>query len=162
MHSFPSFIACRLTLTLLTWSIGWAHNNARKWQMGLNSAFKGLNTAHHVLGILMPTALLPPRSNGKPEAATAVDTLLMGMRMPEICWAVFKRQALKLRDWCIWLVDLFDYMMMHKLTNLEKHTILFSKLLKIIYKLCYIWLLRDWNASFTFDMVHTAYHFHSN
>jgi len=35
---------------------------------------------------LRPTALLPPRSNGKPEAATAVDKLLMmGMRMPETC-----------------------------------------------------------------------------
>jgi hypothetical protein len=33
---------------------------------------------------------------------------MMGMRMPETCWAVFKRQALKLRDWCIWLVDLFE------------------------------------------------------
>jgi hypothetical protein len=33
-----------------------------------------------------PTALLPPRSNGKPEAATAVYKLLMmGMRMPETC-----------------------------------------------------------------------------
>jgi hypothetical protein len=32
------------------------------------------------------TALLQPRSNGKPEAATAVDKLLMmGMRMPETC-----------------------------------------------------------------------------
>jgi hypothetical protein len=31
-------------------------------------------------------ALPPPRSNGKPEAATAVDGLLMmGMRMPETC-----------------------------------------------------------------------------
>jgi hypothetical protein len=31
-----------------------------------------------------PTTLLLPRSNGKPEAATAVDKLLMmGMRMPE-------------------------------------------------------------------------------
>jgi len=30
--------------------------------------------------------LLPPRFNGKPEAATAVDKLLMmGMRMPETC-----------------------------------------------------------------------------
>ena len=33
-----------------------------------------------------PTALLPPRSNGKPEAAAAVDRLLMmGTRMPETC-----------------------------------------------------------------------------
>jgi hypothetical protein len=33
-----------------------------------------------------PTTLLPPRSYGKPEAATAVDKLLMmGMRMPKTC-----------------------------------------------------------------------------
>ena len=35
--------------------------------------------------------LLPPRSYGKPEAAAAVDRLLMmGIRMPEACWAVYK------------------------------------------------------------------------
>jgi hypothetical protein len=33
-----------------------------------------------------PTALLPPRSYGKPEAAAAVNRLLMmGIRMPETC-----------------------------------------------------------------------------
>jgi hypothetical protein len=33
-----------------------------------------------------PTALLPPRSNGKPEAATTVvELLMMGMRMPKTC-----------------------------------------------------------------------------
>ena len=32
-----------LTLNLLTWRIWWAPNNASKWQMGFNSAFKGLN-----------------------------------------------------------------------------------------------------------------------
>jgi len=38
-----------------------------------------------------------PRSYGKPEAAAAVDRLLdMGKRMPETCWAVFKRQAINL------------------------------------------------------------------
>ena len=53
-----------------------------------------------------------------PEAATAVDKLLMmGMRMPETCWPVYKWQAINLRDWYIWLVDLFEYMMMHGLTN---------------------------------------------
>jgi hypothetical protein len=37
--------------------------------------------------------------------ATAVYKLLMmGKRMPETCWAVFKRWAINLRDWCIWLV----------------------------------------------------------
>jgi len=71
--------------------------------MGFNSGFKGLT---------------PPRSNGKPEAATAVYRLLMmGKRMPETCWAVFERRATNLRDWCIWLVVLFECMMMHGLTN---------------------------------------------
>jgi hypothetical protein len=32
-----------LTLILLTWKIGWAPNNASIWQMGFNSAFKGLS-----------------------------------------------------------------------------------------------------------------------
>jgi hypothetical protein len=33
-----------------------------------------------------PTAQLPPHSNDKPEAATAVDKfLMMGMRLPETC-----------------------------------------------------------------------------
>ena len=32
-----------LTLTLLTWRIWWTPTNASKWQMGFNSAFKGLN-----------------------------------------------------------------------------------------------------------------------
>jgi hypothetical protein len=65
-----------------------------------------------------PTTLLPPRSSGKPEATTAVYMLLMmGKRMPETCWAVFKRRAINLRDWCIWLIDLFECMMMHGLTN---------------------------------------------
>jgi hypothetical protein len=29
----------------------------------------------------------------------------MGMRMPETCWSVFKRQVMNLRICCIWLVD---------------------------------------------------------
>jgi len=75
-----------------------------------------------------PTTLLPPRSNGKPEATTAVYKLLMmGKKMPETCWAVFKRRAINLRDWCIWLVDLFECMMMHVLTNPK---------CSVIYELC--------------------------
>jgi len=31
-----------LTLILLTWRIWRTSNNARKWHMGINSAFKGL------------------------------------------------------------------------------------------------------------------------
>jgi hypothetical protein len=33
-----------LTLILLTWRIWSSPNNASRWQMGFNSAFKGLNT----------------------------------------------------------------------------------------------------------------------
>ena len=33
-----------LTLTLLTWRIWWAPNNASRWQVGFNWAFKGLNS----------------------------------------------------------------------------------------------------------------------
>ena len=46
-----------------------------------------------------PTALLSSSSDGKPEASTAVvELLMMGMRLPETCWAVFKRQVINLRN----------------------------------------------------------------
>jgi len=35
-----------LTLILLTWRIWWSPNNASRWQMGFNSAFKGLKNKH--------------------------------------------------------------------------------------------------------------------
>ena len=42
----------------------------------------------------------------KPEAATAfVELLMMGVRMPETYWAVFKRQVINLRNCCVLLVD---------------------------------------------------------
>jgi hypothetical protein len=45
----------------------------------------------------------------KPEAATAVvEPLMMGVRMPETCRAVYKRQVINLRNCCIQLVDLFE------------------------------------------------------
>jgi hypothetical protein len=56
------------------------------------------------------TALLPPRSYCKPEAAVAVDRLLMmGGKTSETCWAVNKRQDNKLKNcyirlWFIWIV----------------------------------------------------------
>jgi len=36
-------ILISLTHILLTWRLLWAPNNASKWQIGLNLAFKGLN-----------------------------------------------------------------------------------------------------------------------
>jgi hypothetical protein len=48
----------------------------------------------------------------KPEAATAVvELLMMGVKMPETCWAVHKRQVINLRNYCIWLVDLFEMLL---------------------------------------------------
>ena len=47
----------------------------------------------------------------KPEAAAAiVELLMMDVRTPETCWAVHtsKRQAINLKNCCIWLVDLFE------------------------------------------------------
>ena len=32
----------------------------------------------------------------------------MGVRTPETCWAVNKRQIINWRDCCIWLVNLFE------------------------------------------------------
>jgi len=44
----------------------------------------------------------------KLEAATAVELLRMGVRTPETCWAVNKRQVINWRDCCIWLVNLIE------------------------------------------------------
>jgi len=41
-HKWTSSYATTLTLILLTWRIWWAPNNASKWQIGFNSAFKGI------------------------------------------------------------------------------------------------------------------------
>jgi hypothetical protein len=41
-------------------------------------------------------------STVNPEAATAViELLMMGVRTPETCWAVHKRQLINLRNCCI-------------------------------------------------------------
>jgi len=49
-----------LTLILPTWRIRWAPNNASKWQIGFNSAFKGLIQLWgrgSVVGIAVPCGL---------------------------------------------------------------------------------------------------------
>ena len=43
-HRSLNLFVLYITLTMLTWRIWWAPNNARRWQAGFNSAFKGLST----------------------------------------------------------------------------------------------------------------------
>ena len=63
-----------LTLYLLTWRIWWAPNNASKWQMGFNSAFKGLIRIFilHTEYLLGSTVTVATRSAWKPPAMTSL------------------------------------------------------------------------------------------
>jgi hypothetical protein len=45
---------------------------------------------------------------------------MMSKRMPETCWAVFERRTINLRDWCIWLVDLFENLNIWKQTSVHR------------------------------------------
>ena len=102
-----------------------------------------------------PTALLSPRYEGKPEAATAVDEfLMMGGRTSETCWAVNKRQDNKLHNCCIWLVIYLNCAVtMHGLTNLKNEEIKLScrvviengKIIKL-YNLIFSDLIKSWKA----------------
>ena len=56
-----SWLICSLTLILLMWRIWWDTNNASRWQMGFNLAFKGLILcSHFILNSPSPTHLPLP------------------------------------------------------------------------------------------------------
>jgi hypothetical protein len=73
-----------------------------------------LNTAQHVSGIHMfiikslSTAVTASGLPLEPGASSVVGRGLSGCGESERVHT-FKRQAIKLRDWCLWLVDLFGF-----------------------------------------------------
>ena len=58
------WMAVTIILILLTWRIWWAPNNASKWQMGFNWAFKGLKCSFKIMIWRQTRTLDPPRHEG--------------------------------------------------------------------------------------------------
>jgi hypothetical protein len=68
----------------------------------------------------------------------------MGVRMPETCWAVFKRQVINLRSCRIWLFDSVESLITHGLAN--------SKFLREQKDFHQIW---NWSMISIYDMKKT-------
>ena len=64
----------------------------------------------------------------------------MGMRMPETCWAVSKRQVIYLRSCCILLVDSVESVMMHGLANLKISRLMFLLIFFLCLYYCFVCL----------------------
>jgi hypothetical protein len=99
-----------------------------QWQPLALPSYRGDSRAVFVVGPVGPPAR--PRTQHdyhqdtkvKPEAATAVNELLMmDGKTPETCWAVNKAQDNELKNCCINLVIYLNCTMMHGLTNLKFH-----------------------------------------
>ena len=96
-----------LTLILLTWRIWWAPNNAIKWQMGFNSAFKGLNAelnpichllalllAHHILHVSR-RRFKPPKSTNRftiNQLCFCANELTEPFSIPHPCLRILSQQ----------------------------------------------------------------------
>jgi hypothetical protein len=65
----------------------------------------------------------------------------MGMRIPETCWTVSKRQLINSRSCCILLVDSVKCLMMHGLAKPKKYTLHYTptwcSVISLIWDVCY-------------------------
>jgi len=77
-----------LFLTLLTWSLWWVPNNAGRWQMGFNSAFRGLNHYVKRLRQTYSAKILMPLSTG-PSIFTICFSIKNSFSSREECIYVF-------------------------------------------------------------------------
>jgi hypothetical protein len=75
-------IIISLSLILLTWKIGWTSNNASKWQMGFNSAFKVLNPSFYFTDHRLT------RSKILNFAHTCINVVGMELRTESEYWAL--------------------------------------------------------------------------
>jgi hypothetical protein len=79
----------------------------------------------------------------------------MGVRTPETCWAVNKRQVINWRDCCIWLVNLFElhFSLTHRRDQERKSDVTISLTVNIMnfrssekwawYNRCHGWAEND-------------------
>jgi len=100
----------QLTLNPLTWKIWWAPNNASRWQMGFNSAFKGLRnigvinstTRSHLFGYFCTIdfffSFLPPPPP-PPPPGVPVPVLRPSQFYFELVHAAFSPGAKAAGDW---------------------------------------------------------------
>jgi len=97
----------RLTLILLMWNMGWTPNNANKWQMGFNLAFKvssNMNSARLWFSGMCHVSSFCLSGNNKIHAAyTKAQTHHTTQRLPAISKRVtIARQTTRFPIQCCW------------------------------------------------------------
>ena len=127
-----------LTLTLLTWRMWWAPNNASKWQMGFNSAFKGLIFSTcivlfcfllYILWIVVSECNMNPWKNHRPCNYFSLIAVLGDVKeTSESAWGL-------LQHWHLLFCFLHSY-----LINALYHFIFYT----ILYHKIFYWVLLQW------------------